>query len=240
MDTETNKTDLAVSLAKGVIGAAPIVGPLIAEAIGVLIPNQGRLDRISRLVAKLDAKVAGFNQEWLREQLKNQEFIDLLEDSFVQASRALSEERLEYLSSLLKNSLSADKFSHIESKRVLALLSELNDMEVIILASHTAENHPHRNPEFWSRHEAVLTPRSVHHGSSDRQIDEAAIYESYRQHLVQLGLLRPYFRSPRKGELPELDYTIGTMRAAGHQVSRLGDLLLLHIDLTKHEQTVES
>ena len=59
--TGTNKIDIAVAIGKGVVGAAPLVGPLIAEVLSVLIPNQ-RIDRITRLIKKLDEKVAAL--EW--------------------------------------------------------------------------------------------------------------------------------------------------------------------------------
>jgi hypothetical protein len=103
MDTGTNKTDIAVAIGRGVIGAVPFVGPLIAEVMSVLIPNQ-RIDRWTRFIEWLDQKVAGLEQQRVQQEFSRPEFIDLLEDGFVHASRALSDERLEYLASLLKNS----------------------------------------------------------------------------------------------------------------------------------------
>jgi hypothetical protein len=230
MSTRTNKTDIAVSLTKGVVGAAPFVGPLVAEVVGTLIPNQ-RLDRIERLVKKLEAKVVELDQDRVQREFKNPEFVVLLEDGFVQASRALSGDRLEYLASLLKNSLSEERLSHLESKRLLALLSELNDMEVILLASHMSENNWQINPKFWEQHEAVLAPRATHFGSSDREFDEEAVYNSYRRHLVQLGLMKPNYRRHRRGDIPEFDEKTGMMKASGHDITRLGYLLLRQIEV---------
>jgi hypothetical protein len=233
--TGTNKTDTAVAIGKGVVGIVPLVGPLIAEVVSVLIPNQ-RIDRIARLIEKLEKKVAGLEQQRVQEEFSRPEFIDLLEDGFVHASRALSDERLEYLTSLLKNSLSEEQLSYIESKRLLALLSELNDMEVIILASCHWDNTHNANPPFWERHKQVLRPRAADLGSSAREIDEAAVYSSYRQHIVSLGLLEPRFRTPRRGELPEFDGQTGLMKATGYEITRLGELLLRQIDLVHTEE----
>ena len=44
-DLDTNTRDRLVSVAQGVSGACPVVGPILSEAIGQLIPNQ-RLDRV--------------------------------------------------------------------------------------------------------------------------------------------------------------------------------------------------
>jgi hypothetical protein len=230
MDTGTNKTDIAVAIGKGVVGAAPFVGPLIAEVVSALIPNQ-RIDRIVRLIEKLEKKIAGLEQQRVQEEFSRPEFIDLLEDGFAHASRALSDERLEYLASLLKNSLSEEQLSYIESKRLLALLSELNDMEVIILASRHWGNTPASNPSFWEQHEQVLRPHAADLGSTDREIDEAAVHRSYRQHLVSLSLLKPHFRTPRRGELPEFDEQTGMIKATRHEITRLGELLLRQIDI---------
>jgi hypothetical protein len=234
MDTGTNKTDIAVAIGRGVIGAVPFVGPLIAEVMSVLIPNQ-RIDRWTRFIEWLDQKVAGLEQQRVQQEFSRPEFIDLLEDGFVHASRALSDERLEYLASLLKNSLSEQQLSYLESKRLLALLSELNDMEVIILASCHWDNTSHANPSFWERHEEVLRPHAADLGSPDHEIDEAAIYDSYRQHLTRLGLLKPHFRTPRQGQPPEFDEQTGTLKATGHEITRLGELLLRQIDLVHPE-----
>ncbi|MGB2824262.1 MAG: hypothetical protein WBF17_25030 [Phycisphaerae bacterium] len=230
MNTDRNKTDIAVAIGKGIVSAAPFVGPLVAEVVGSLIPNQ-RIDRIARFVEELEAKVAALGREEIKAQFINAQFVDLLEDGFVQASRALSEERLEYLASLMKNSLSQDEINHVEAKRIIGILGELNDVEVIMLRSHLY--HPNEDAEFWRRHESALTPPWVHLGSPESEIHAGAIFESHRQHLIRLGLLRQRFRKPRKGELPEFDPKTGMIKANGHEITTLGRILLRYIDQTQ-------
>ena len=53
MNTENTKKDYAVSIGKGILGAIPIVGPLMAETVGSIIPNQ-RIDRINDFLLKLE------------------------------------------------------------------------------------------------------------------------------------------------------------------------------------------
>jgi hypothetical protein len=233
-ELKPNKVDYAALAAKGVAGAIPFAGGIVAEIIGALIPNQ-RVDRIVRFLEKLDTRVGRLESEPVKAKLRQSNTIDLIEDAFLQAARALSDERLVYLSVLLAGSITDDSLSYEESKRLLAILSELNDVEVIILASHEGNRLPHRNPDFWERHKAVLAPRAPTMGSSEREREDAAIHNSYRQHLVQLQLLKPTFRSPRRGEPPEFDDTTGMMKTSGYNLTVLGKLLLRRIEMAGSE-----
>ncbi|HCG5264167.1 TPA: hypothetical protein NJZ15_002882 [Vibrio parahaemolyticus] len=83
------KTDVAAILGKGLAGAIPIVGPLAAEVIGAVIPNQ-RMERIESLLESLEAKVKEAEIHNIEAKFSQPEFVDLLEDGFIQASKALS------------------------------------------------------------------------------------------------------------------------------------------------------
>jgi hypothetical protein len=181
MSIEENRTDRAVSLGKVLIGFAPVAGPLIAEVVGNLIPNQ-RIDRITEFVRQLEAKVDGM-QDRLSAYLENPRFVDLMEDGFVQVSRALSEDRIGYISSLIKNSLSAEELDHVESKRMLGLLGEFIDVEIIVLRSKLY--HEDEDPGFYERHREILAIRPVGMGSPQEDLDADAISRSHRQHLTQ-------------------------------------------------------
>jgi hypothetical protein len=235
MNKKIEKKDLVAAIGKGTLGAIPVVGPLVAEVVGTLIPNY-RLDRIHRLLQKLEERLARVEESVFRAKFVEPEFVDLLEDGFVQASRALTEERLDYLSAVLKQNLTDDQVSYAESKRLLGLLGELSDVEVIILASHSLANHPQRNPAFWETHKDVLTPRPAYIGAPEEQINEATIYESYRQHLVQLGLISPRFQRPKQGT-PEFDENTGMLKASGYRVTRLGQILLRRIEMATELRT---
>ncbi|NIO19874.1 MAG: hypothetical protein GTN76_03830, partial [Candidatus Aenigmarchaeota archaeon] len=151
MDIKTTKKDLMVSFTKGVIGAAPFLGPLAAEVIENIIPNQ-RIDRIASFIEILDKKVAKLDRDRIKAKFTNPGFIDLLEDGFFQVARALTEERKEYIASIIKNSLSEEQVEYVEYKKLLSLLSELNDIEVIILNSH--ERFHMDDQEFFEKHKA--------------------------------------------------------------------------------------
>ncbi|WP_426992937.1 hypothetical protein [Methylomonas sp. CM2] len=225
----TEKNEVLTALTKGVIGMVPVIGPIVAEIVGVLVPNQ-RIQRIELLLKKLESKLEHLDTETIKGLMTAPEAIDLMEDGFLQASKAISEERKEYIASLLKNGLTDKTLQHIEYKRLISILGELNDLEVIILKSHLLHPSFPESAEFWEKHEKALTPPLAHLGSSQEEIDKETIYKSHNIHLTNLGLIKPRFSKPRKGELPDFDDKTGMMKASGYNITNLGDLLLRSID----------
>ena len=224
---DTKVTDIIAILAKGGLGAIPIYGPIFAEIIGSLIPNQ-RIDRIFSLLKTLESKIDEKERAKVEKRMLEEKSIDLMEDGFMQAARALSEERIEYIASLLKNSLTNEDLEHIAYKRLLFLLGELNDIEVFILKSHLGSIAEQQ--EFQRKHQDVLAVPRVYLGAPQEQVDEHAIYETYEANLVRLGLLSIRFEEPEQGELPELDAETGMLKAQGYDMTSLGKLLLRSID----------
>ena len=230
MEAGNNKTDIAVSISKGIAGALPFIGPMIAEVIGTLIPSQ-RIDRLEAFLKVLDEKVEHLGRDRVREAFADPQFVDLLEDGMYQAARALSHERLEYIASLLKNSITDEELEHLEAKKLLSLLGEMNDAEVVILRAYAFHHELDPDPEFRKRHENVLQIRATHADSTRREMDEETIYNSFRNGLVNMGLIQPRYKRPRKGELPEFDDKTGRIKAQGYDITRSGRLLLRQIDM---------
>lgn len=222
-----NKSDIAAILGKGFLGTIPFVGPLVGEIIGNLIPNQ-RIDRIASLLKALGSKVDEEERAKVEERILEEKSVDLMEDGFLLAARALSEERIDHIASLLKNSLTGEDLEHLAYKRLLFLLGELNDLEVLILKSHSIGIA--QQQEFRRKHQDALTPPIVHLGSPQEVVDKGAIYETHRANLVRLNLLKMRFRQPRRQELPEFDNQTGMMKANGYEITSLGMLLLRSID----------
>lgn len=228
--TATSRTDIAVAAAKGVLGALPAIGPLIAEAVGTFIPNQ-KIDRLGAFMEALDAKLAQLERTVVEAAFRDPEFLDLLEDGFLQAARALSQERRDHIASLLKNSLTADGVRSLERKRLLSLLGELNDLEILILRYHASRTEADRTA-FEKKHPVVKKPLPTSNSPAIEHQREA-LYESYLLQLTRLGLLRPRYRKPWIDQGPEFDYQTGAIRADGYETTSLGELLLNMIDLLR-------
>ncbi|MCQ4317173.1 hypothetical protein EA797_03955 [Stutzerimonas zhaodongensis] len=222
-------TDIAAILGKGLVGAIPFVGPLAAEIVGAIIPNQ-RIDRIESLLKLLESKIAEDEKSKVEEKIVTPESVDLIEDGFLQAARALSEERKDYIASLLKNSLTNDRLEYIENKRLLSILGQLNDLEIIILKSYTLHHGEPDSEEFFKIHQDSLQPPDAFLGSTQEDLDKHVLHQTHKTHLASLGLLRPGFKRTKKGELPEFDDKTGMIKANGYSISPLGRLLLRSID----------
>lgn len=229
MSTGTNKTDIIVSLGKGALGAIPLVGGLAAEVVGAVIPNQ-RMDRIAKLLTILEAKVESLDKEQVRRAFSEPGFVDILEDSFFQAARSLNEERIEHIASLLRNGLSEEHREFIELKKLLYLLGEMNDIEVIVLRSYGEPQAIGQESEFRKKHAALLRSPGAHLGSSQDEHEDQFFYDAFRLHLVRLGLLRPRFKKAKRGELPPFDEKTGMIQASGYDLTPLGRLLLKNIE----------
>ena len=225
-------TDIIASLAKGTTGMVPIVGSLIAEIVGNVIPNQ-RVDRIVRFVELLEERLGKVEQEVLQARFAQEAVVDLFEDAFTQAARATTQERLEHIANIVAQGIAPEEFDEAETKRMLWILGQVNDAEIVVLRSRlaqTGEDHD-ADREFHEKHKILLAPNATHLGSSDDEFEEAALKDSYRQHLHDMGLLRKRFRKPKRGELPEFDDKTGMMKAGGSDVTRFGKMFLRYLNL---------
>lgn len=225
-------TDLIASFAKVGAGQLPIVGSLVSEVVGNIIPNQ-RVDRIAEFVRLLDERVSDVEQSLLTERFKQPEVVDVLEDAFIQAARATSQERLEHIANIVANGISPDELNTAETKRMLWLLGQLNDSEVILLRSKLGKTREDAQADaaFREKHEELLVPDTTVTGSAEEEFDKAALTGSYKQHLHELGLLKKRFKRPKRSELPEFDHKTGMMNSSGSELTRLGKMLLRYLDI---------
>jgi len=203
--------DRAVAVARAVAGMVPVAGSLIAELITEVVPGQ-RQERIEDWLRHLAERLATVEETRLRERLREPENVALFEEGAYQAARAITEERRRQIADLVAGGIADDRRDYLESHRVLRLLGELDDAEVIILAGYLQKN---REGDYWKQHANVLQDLAVRLGSSRDEIDADTVRKAGRQHLVQLGLLD-------QGALGG---------AASIQLNGLGRLLLRRIGL---------
>ncbi len=222
-----DRTDMLASLTKGVLGAVPVIGPIAAEIVGVVIPEQ-RLDRIKRFLVELEKRVKDVEQQELRAKCSKEEFVDLLEDGFWQAARALSKDRLEHIASIIANGLKDEDVEYIKYKKLLSLLEQLNDNEVLFLIMYGKNEYGDQG--FMDEHPEILKPIPIHSMSPDDEIEQKQIQDSYKSKLAGLGLIKPRFKKPKKGELPEFDIKTGMVKASGYELTTLGRMLLKMMD----------
>ena len=227
LDVETARSEIGAAFLKGLAGYAPFIGPLLAESIGIAIPAQ-KLDRLITFVKVLNDKVKYIEEDVLKSKLNTEEITDLLEDALIQASRAMTDPRRQYIASLLKNSIANEELSHIEEKKLLSLLGEMNDAEILTLKLYSL--HSDRRREFSELHKELFAPIDRSFSAPQSNMDKGALRDSYRSKLLEVGLLEPESKRPEKGKLPEFDERTGRVKATSYKVASLGKLLLRYID----------
>lgn len=209
---ELTGQDRLVSVAKGVVGACPFIGPLTAEAIGYLIPNQ-RLDRVVEFLRNLEAEVSRLDDrlENFTKNMTESDGLDLMEEGLTQAARSVSPERKERLARLVGRSLARNEIKYQESRKLLNLYRDLTDPEILWLIYFSLNPvlgaGPHQ--DLFKKHPEVLMPISREMNAPQEQIDRAALQDSYKNTLMRFGLIE--------------------IKGKSHQITSLGRLLLRYI-----------
>jgi len=104
-------------------------------------------------------------------------------------------------------------------------------MEILFLRYYSLQGE--EKSEFQTAHQTALTPVAATFGSDQDRMDRSAFQDSYKAKLVELGLLTPtYHMTGRRGMPPEYDSS-GSPRITGHEITRLGRLLVERIQLPK-------
>ena len=222
---ETRKEKFTDAI-KALVGDIPGIGSTMQEIFTYIIPDL-RADKVKTLLEVLGMKITQLESD-MTERMTSKEFCELLQDAVPQAARALSKERLEYIASFLKNSLTEEELNVEQEKKILSLLGELNDAEIIILRYESL-----RQPEreaFLTQHAHILRPPRSFIGSPRADHDKAALYSSFREKLFELGLMKKEYKKVAPGVAPEFDEKTGTLKHQSTSLTQLGRLLLRRID----------
>ncbi|MGX7877392.1 hypothetical protein ACVDG5_036485 [Mesorhizobium sp. ORM6] len=223
--------DVAVSIiVKGGIGSIPVGGAFLAELIGLVIPEQ-RLVRLEDYARHLNDRLHEMESDSLKDQLRRPEAIDLIEEGAIQSSRAVSEDRRQRIAMIVADGVTGEEKAQIEAKRILRLLEQIDDDQIVILSSYLRKNQD--SEPFHQKHSAILRPIGAHIGSSREDLDRETIYNLARDNLIKLGLLASHFTTPKKGEIPEFDARTGMLKASSRDLTPLGRLFLSRIGLSE-------
>jgi hypothetical protein len=217
---QSNGADYVASAAKSALGMVPFAGSLLAEIAGNVIPNQ-RIDRIVKYAQALEIRLSSLEKDVVQRNLLDEQFTDLVEESLRQAARSLSVQRRDYISSIVASSISSDDIEHFESKHLLRILGELNDIEVIWLRFYLDPTMG-GDTEFREKHGNILGPVATHLRSPQPELDKSTLQNSYKEHLASLGLLEK-----------EIDMDTSNrgvkLQTKGYHITSLGKLLLREV-----------
>jgi len=231
---ENNRQDLIAAVGKSAVGAIPFAGPLLSEIIGAVIPNQ-RVDRLTKYIKILEDKMSQIPEEIINDLKTDENFIDLVEEGFVQASRATTDERRKYIASILANGITDDSIELEDSKSLLKILQELNDVEIIWLRFYQVPTIG-GDEEFRKQHVNVLSPIRAYIGADKEMLQKAALQDNYKKHLERLGLIKNHIRTDSKTKMPEFDRFTGQPKISYSDITQLGKMLLEQIGMTEENK----
>lgn len=238
-ELDFNERDGLISGLKGLIGAVPTLGPIVAELISAKIPGQ-RIDRVARVLKALEGKIKEqeINWEESKKRFSDVGFVSLLEKSLEKASKAVTEERIKHIASILEHGLLDVDSEYSTYEKILAIFSQLSDGEVIVLCGHAIANPRQPNwfaqsNDFVLRHIEVFWPG---YGLAQQDVDELVqkqrkLYGIYLDELVDARLLSPNER----GGAMRVFFDDATKESFffSHHISTLGKMVTDTLDLPR-------
>lgn len=168
--------------------------------------------------------------------------VDLLEDTVIQSSRALSDDRNRYLASIMVDSADVTPEHYEFNKKLLQILAELTDVDIEVLEAHTDFVKLHAFRRRWKYTEPMTIAERRQLSTEDKFRRDATqvAFDVHVAALERYGLLIAERERPRGsihmvehgGPMPEavghLD-EFGMPKITGYKVTRLGRLLLTRI-----------
>ncbi len=203
----------------------PHGGRFIGSLISTLIPDQ-RIDRLESYVTILASKLEGIGEDQERLIAASPEHVDLFEEGAFRAARALSEQRIRHFALIVAIGMTKGTAEAIAQKRLLTLLSDLDEQDIVTLNWHVLKNRVEGGP-YAENHPELLMPQwppaTVW---SAREVRESeALRQAINSKLIRYGLVDlvddrvPEGMTPRKRE----------------KISQLGLLLLRTVGLSENE-----
>jgi hypothetical protein len=212
-ESEREKPDLGVSgadvtaaFARSFLSIVPVLGQALQEVVTALVPNQ-RTERFEKYLLFLLQEL-----ELLKvsvEALKKPENIDLIEDGAYQAVRALTDERKRLIAKAVAHGIASEEQSKIDQKRILNIVGDLDDEEIMILKAHAS---PHQDASLQK-----IMPRPVTGATPRHEAERAAFFDWSIAKLRRLSLLG----TTQLGNHNSFEY----VTAIGRAVLRAIDLL---------------
>ena len=214
-----------------ITSAADVVAPGVDSFFGVLIgrviPNQ-RNERLIEYVARLSRRlrlaegaVENLNEAFaaMASNLSLEQRA-LFEEGAYAATRSTTQERIESVAKIVGDGLSSADARALDQGRLLQLIDQLSEDDVIVLMSHTMV--VGRDQAWRDRHAAVLLGPRVHMQASREDHDKNTLRELRLQRLVNLGVLE--VKADSSG------------RSTRRDLSTLGRLVLRRLDLLTEDQ----
>jgi len=226
-DIKQNGVDYFVSCTKSTLGIVPYVGTFLGEVIGNVIPNQ-RMDRVCKYLEILAEKIEEkLNQDQYKEITNDKSLIMLFEKSIRFSSETDSLDKYVYYSEFIINSVKNKTVEQIQKERLLTILSELNEIEIILLISYGLSltiNQVKAN-EFIEKNKQIIAPEPRYLSEPFEKCYAEKFNEQYNQNLEKLGIISYDLVYDRETKIPIVDEVAKKLERRGYVLTIIGKLL---------------
>lgn len=219
----SGKADRVAALMRALASTVPVAGPLIAEVVTEVIPNQ-RLDRIEAFLLHLADELEERSSTTL---LRSPDSGPLVEEGLFQASRAFSAERRRYLAKCVAHGIGMEDTAKFAELKLLQLLGELADDDILLLDAHAGPD--------WRKFDKLIPPPATLASSDDEYARNLLYKASYRK-LEALGLLT-FSMSTDEYKMPR--YQQDGHLEGNYFISPVGKAILIRVGLLDPSQCGE-
>jgi hypothetical protein len=219
-----NRNDHFLAGLRALLGPVPVASAIV-ELFTIIIPNQ-RQDRCEEYLVQLAKRLDELGIK-LEANSVEPEKIALIESGAVDAARAISEERIKYIVNCVADGLAESARETIHHKRLLGILAQLDDEEILIL--HGAATN---NSALFDK----LRPPAPVRADDDAGTEKYAMWTAAWSRLETLHLIEFIHETEELGrvgtslKVPAVD--VWGRRKGRHQVDCLGRMLLKYIGLS--------
>jgi hypothetical protein len=231
-ELSNNYKDYITAILKGSTGLIPFAGSIVSEIIGNVIPNQ-RIDRIAKFCEEMESRLVEIPIDQINKLLQNPYAIDLIEEGFLHANRAITDERRQYILNAVLNGISKEDEELIKSKYLLSILQQINDIEILWLQYYYLR-YSSKLKNFMEKHKNIFEKKYTYTHSSDKELIEEALQKRYIDHLSELHLIEYEFdfKYEGKSNIKTPVFEKGKQKIRHIEITILGGQLLTNIGLT--------
>ena len=161
------------------------------------MPEQ-RFTRIESYIIYLNSKIDLLSNDQKELIKTSKEHIDLFEEGAYQAARALTDDRRRLIAKIVFEGLSEKTREALDKKRVLLLISQLDDEDMVLLAYYVIRNRTNYD-DFYDKHTYLLEPLHATSFSNPAARERAAMRTAMERNLERLGLIKETLMSRTSG-----------------------------------------
>ena len=231
------KDNLIIPASKIASNFVPIIGPVLAEIVDIIIPNQ-RQDRITDFLKHLQEMIS---EDDLKKVKTLPERIEILEEGMLQAGLTPHRDRIPRMAQITARGITQDQIDRDKFSFLLETIKNISTTDLILLNYYKLYQEKQNTYGYHTEFEDFQKKHgNLFLANHFEKQEKTSFLQRYQQHLISLGLLENVMPSNLDASsrveraFREIDHKINTILAALQskseiRITTLGKELLEHI-----------